>query len=137
MADPTITESNKKAIKRVLVVEDDASMRDILASRISEEGFQVLTAQDVKQGLQLALNESPDLILLDLLLPQKPGFTMLDDLRKDEKTKHIPVFILSNLGENNTIYKSVALKADAFFIKSDNSLEHISNEIKNKLYPVK
>ena len=96
-----------------------------------------MKAKDVKQGLQLALNESPDLILLDLLLPQKPGFTMLDDLRKDEKTKHIPVFILSNIDKNNTIYKSVALKADVFFIKSDNSLEHISNEIKNKLYPVK
>lgn len=133
MADTQGKDQAKKTAKVVLVIEDDTSLLNVLAYKISDEGFQVLKAQDGKSGLDMALREHPDLILLDLLLPKLSGLTLLDDLRKDEKGKKIPVFILTNLTENDTIYKSVALNSAAYFIKSNSSLEHIADEVKNRL----
>jgi DNA-binding response OmpR family regulator len=137
MVGAVLSEKDPKMAKVVLVIEDDTAMLNVLAYRISEEGFEVLKAQDGKAGLQMALDEHPDLILLDLLLPKLSGLNLLDDLRKDEKGKKIPVFILTNLTENDTIYKSVALNTAAYFIKSNSSLEHIATEVKNKLAPGK
>jgi two-component system alkaline phosphatase synthesis response regulator PhoP len=127
----------RKMAKVVLVIEDDTSMLNVLSYKISDAGFQVLRARDGQEGLEMALREHPDLILLDLLLPKLSGLNLLDDLRKDKKGKKIPVFILTNLTENDTIYKSVALNTAAYFIKSNSSLEHIATEVKNKLAPDK
>lgn len=121
--------------KKVLVIEDDAAMLDILSEKIASEGFQVLKAQDGQQGLQRALSEAPDLILLDLLLPKLSGLDLLNALRQDERGKQLPVMILTNLNENSAIYKSVALNSAAYFIKSDSSLEYIAGEVKKKLAP--
>lgn len=119
--------------KKVLIVEDDTAMLGILSFKIAAEGFEVIKAQDGQQGLQFAISEQPDLILLDLLLPKLSGLELLEALRKVEHDKHIPVIILSNLSENSAIYKSVALNSSAYFIKSNSSLEHIATEVKNKL----
>lgn len=123
--------------KKVLVIEDDASLLDILTIKISSDGFQVLKAQDGKAGLDLALKELPDLIVLDLILPKLTGLALLEMLRKDPRGKSIPVFVLTNLSETSTIYQSVALHTDAYIIKSNSSLDHIAGEIKAKLSPVK
>lgn len=137
MADIDQKQAGQKMAKQVLIVEDDTSMLHILSYKITAEGFKVLEAKDGDEGLSIALREYPDLILLDLLLPKRSGLDMLEKLREDEKGKKIPVFILTNLSANNTIYKSVALNTDAYFIKSNSSLEHIASEVKNKLTPAK
>lgn len=110
-------------------------MLAILSDKIASLGYEILKAQDGQQGLQRALNEHPDLILLDLLLPKLSGLDLLNALRQDERGKQIPVMILTNLNENSAIYKSVALNSAAYFIKSDSSLEFITNEVKKKLAP--
>lgn len=119
--------------KTVLIVEDDEDMLGILASSIADAGFQVLKAQDGEQGLQLALQHHPDLILLDLLLPKMPGLDVLDELRADPHSRQTPVIILSNLTENDAVYRSVALNSSAYFLKSDTPLEQIVAEVKSKL----
>ena len=119
--------------KKVLVIEDDTAMLGILSFKIAEEGFEVVKAQDGQQGLQLAFSEHPDLILLDLLLPKLSGLELLKALREDPLGKQIPVIILTNLSENDTVYKSVALNSSAYFIKSNSSLEHIAEEVKGRL----
>ena len=123
----------KQPTKTVLVVEDDENLLSILASSIADAGYKVLKAQDGEQGLALALQHDPDLILLDLLLPKMPGLDLLDDLRADPRGKRIPVIILSNLTESDAVYRSVALKTAAYFLKSDTPLEQIVAEVKNKL----
>jgi len=128
----TVTSAHKK----VLIVEDDTSMLTILSDKIGSLGYEVLKAQDGQQGLQRALSESPDLILLDLLLPKLSGLDLLNALRQDERGKQVPVMILTNLNENSAIYKSVALNSAAYFIKSDSSLDFIANEVTKKLAPV-
>ena len=119
--------------KVILVIEDETSMLNILAHKLEEQGFEVLKAEDGEKGLELAKSGHPDLVLLDLLLPKLGGLDMLDKLRESETGKTVPVFIISNLSSNDAIYKSVSLKADAYFIKSDSSLEHITEEVKKKL----
>ncbi len=126
-------ERDQKMAKTVLVVEDDKAILDILVYKIEEQGYKVLEAIDGENGLDIALNQHPNLILLDLLLPEMSGLDMLGKLRKDKWGKHVPVFVLTNLRENEMIYKSVALKAEAYFIKSDSSLARIATEVKNKL----
>ena len=121
--------------KKVLIIEDDASMLAILADRIAGLGCTVLKAEDGQQGLQRALSEQPDLILLDLLLPKLSGLDLLNALRQDARGGQIPVMILTNLNENSAIYKSVALNSAAYFIKSDSSLEFIASEVSKKLTP--
>ena len=130
-------QSTDKMGMTVLIVEDDASMLAILASRIADEGYTVLKAQDGQQGLTRAMNEHPDLILLDLLLPKLSGLELLNALRADERGKQIPAIILTNLNENDAIYKSVALRSTAYFIKSDSSLDHIAAEVRAKLGPAR
>ena len=126
-----------KMTKKVLVIEDDTAMLDILSTKLGMAGLKVIKAQDGEEGLRLAQTELPDIILLDLVLPKMSGLDMLDALRNGEQGKSIPVFILTNLNENSSIYKSVALHTEAYFIKSNDSLEHIVTEVKNKLQPAK
>lgn len=119
--------------KTVLVIEDDEDMLSILASSIADAGFLVMKAQNGEQGLALALQHHPDLILLDLLLPKVPGLDVLDSIRADPQTKQTPVIILSNLTENDAVYRSVALGTSAYFLKSDTPLAQIVAEVKSKL----
>lgn len=119
--------------KTVLVVEDDEAMLNILASSIADAGFQVLKAADGAQGLDLALQHHPDLIVLDLLLPKLPGLDLLDELRADPQGRRTPVIILSNLTENDAVYRSVTLNSSAYFLKSDTPLEQIVAEVKARI----
>jgi len=119
--------------KKVLIVEDDKAILDILAYKISDVGFAVIQTQDGVEGLRLALAEHPDLVILDLLVPGAPGLDIIDSLRKDPWGKHVPVFILTNLSAYGTIYKTLELRAEAYFIKSDSTLESIAGEVKKRL----
>ena len=118
---------------KILIVEDDPSMIKILATTLTKEGYEVLQAQDGKEGLDLALSSQPDLLLLDLLLPTMSGLDILRSLRKDERGAAIPVMILTNLDENDEIYKTVANTTSAYIIKSNSSLEFITSEVKRQL----
>ena len=80
---------------RILIVEDELHMRAALEKCLSEEGYRILTSADGAQGLACALNEKPDLILLDIMMPQMDGWEVLKLLRVDEGTADIPVAMLS------------------------------------------
>ncbi len=108
-------------------------MLRILSATLQKEGFTVRTSQDGKQGLDAALLEMPDLILLDLLLPTMPGTEVLKALRADKRGATVPVMIVTNLDENDTIYKSVAKASSTYIIKSNSSLAYIVQEVKRLL----
>jgi len=86
----------KKAKKTVLIVEDDGMLRKVLSRRIEEEGYEVLRAEDGRQGLKTALKKHPDLILLDLMMPVMDGVEMLGELRQDKWGSEVYVYILTN-----------------------------------------
>lgn len=125
--------AQKVKAKQVLIVEDDLSIRDVLAQKITDCGYEVILSGDGQEGLDLALDKDPDLILLDLQLPKLNGKELLKKVRNDEKSKRIPVIILTNDGSSMSIEDTLNKGTPAYFIKSDTSLAEIVEAIKYHL----
>jgi CheY-like chemotaxis protein len=115
-------------VKKVLSIEDDAFLSSLVSGKLIETGFSVITASTGKDGLAKAAAEQPNLILLDIMLPDMGGFEILTQLKGNPVTKNIPVIILSNLGGRDEIEKGVALGASSYLIKS-NILPHEVAEV--------
>ena len=104
--------------KKILIIEDDVFLNELMAKKLIEEGFDVLKAANGEEGLEQARQEKPDLILLDLILPGMDGFEILEKLKEDTETSSIPVIILSNLGQREDIERGFDLGADDYLIKA-------------------
>ncbi len=109
--------SSEKKNTKVLIVEDDAFLAGIYTTKFSLEGFDVLSAGDGPAGIVLAQKESPDIILLDILMPKMDGFEVLDALKKNPKTNSIPVVMLTNLGQEEDIRRGLKGGAVDYIIK--------------------
>lgn len=107
----------------VLLVEDDGFLASIFAQKFELEGFEVVYATNGEDGVRLAKKETPDVILLDLLMPKMDGFEALEQLKKEEKLKDVPVIIMSNLGSREDIERCYSLGAVGYIIKA-HSLPH-------------
>lgn len=103
---------------KILLVEDDTFLAGVYITRLELEGFQVLLAQDGETGLKLVEKEKPDLVLLDIILPQMDGFEVLKWIKGNAKTKSIPVILLTNLGERENLERGLALGAADYLIKA-------------------
>lgn len=119
--------------KKILVIEDEATLQRAMTEYLTEERFEVVSALDGERGLELAKSESPDLIILDIILPKKDGYSVLEDIKKDEKTKKIPVILLTNLESTENIQKAFEKGASTYLVKSDYKLEDISKKIEETL----
>jgi len=104
--------------RKILIVEDDGFLIQMYATKLEMEGFKVVAAIDGEKALRLIKRELPDLILLDLLLPKKDGFQVLEELKRDEAVKNIPVVVLSNLGQKEDIDRCFELGAKDYLIKA-------------------
>lgn len=119
--------------KNVLIIEDDEFLRSLTAKRLEKEGFNVLVATDGDGGLQMASEEAPGIILLDLLLPGLSGYEVLEKLRANEGTKSTPIIIFSNLGQKEDVEKAKALGANDFLIKANFTLDDVVTKIQEYL----
>lgn len=115
---------------KILVVEDDGFLRDLLSRKLTHEQHNLLIAADGEEGLELATSEHPSIILLDLLLPGMNGFEVLEKIRANEGTKDIPVIVLSNLGQESDIKRAREIGADEFLIKSNFSIDEVITKMK-------
>lgn len=120
-------------MKRILFIEDESALQKTLGEILKQEGYQMISALDGEVGLELAKNQKPDLILLDLILPKLHGFEVLQQLAKDHQTKQIPVIVLTNLEEMEDIEKALELGATTYLVKENYSLEEIVKKIKKIL----
>ena len=105
----------------------------VLHDRLQDEGFQVLKAEDGKEALALTLQEHPDLILLDLLMPVMDGVSMLKALREDAWGKTAHVIVLTNLGETEKREEVTALGVKDFLVKVDWKVEDVIQKIKETI----
>lgn len=123
------------APKKILVVEDDGAMRDIVSHKLEGHGFIVKQAQDGKEGLELFGQEKPDLILLDLMLPEVDGFKVLETVRanSDKKLAETPVIVLSNLWSNEDILRTENLRVQGYMVKAYFTTEEILNKVNEVL----
>ncbi len=103
---------------KVLVVEDDKFLREMISRKLDKEGYEVSQAIDGEMGETKAKEEKPDMILLDLILPGIDGFEVLERIKNDPEVKDIPVVILSNLGQKSEVERGLNLGAKDFLIKA-------------------
>lgn len=119
--------------KKILFIEDESALQRAVTGILAQEGFEVRSALTGEAGLQLARKELPDLILLDLVLPEKDGFSVLDELKKDPATMRIPVIIMSNLERSEDVQKALERGATTYLVKMNYKLEEVVEKIKHTL----
>lgn len=115
----------------VLVVEDTELLRRMYGDKLTQDGYRVIQAADGLQALSLLRNETPDLILLDLIMPQMSGLEVLEQIKADPRLKPIPVIILSN-SHDTDIQRGIELGALDYMIKNDAR----PNDVAEKIYSV-
>lgn len=118
---------------KVLIVEDDRDLCILIKSKLTHEGFNVLVASNGVEGLEVALKNKPNIILLDILMPKMNGVEMLEKLREDKWGKTVPVMLLTN--DTDPEHMRMALKSDAisYLTKSDWDLDTVVALIKTKI----
>jgi DNA-binding response OmpR family regulator len=119
--------------KKILFIEDESALQKTFGDFLEREDFELISALDGETGLKLAEKETPDLILLDLILPKMEGIEVLKKLKENSKTKDIPVIILTNLDDFEKLEKSLELGVKAYLVKTDFTLEEVLQKIKEEL----
>jgi DNA-binding response OmpR family regulator len=118
---------------KVLVVEDDKFLRELIGQKLTKEKFQVIEAIDGEEGLKKLELEKPDIVLLDLIMPGIDGFEVLRRVKQTPDLSDIPVVILSNLGQRDDVEKGIKLGAKDFLIKAHFTPKEIIEKIKKIL----
>lgn len=121
------------AKKKVLLVEDDKMILDMYTLKFTQEGYEVTQAENGKDGLDAAKRINPDIVLLDIILPQMDGFTVLKSLKADPKLKNIPVVLLTNLGQDGDVKKGIELGAVDYLIKANFTPSQVVDKVKSVL----
>jgi len=120
-------------MKKILFIEDEFALQKTFRDVLEKEGYQMISALDGESGLNLAKSQKPDLILLDLILPKKDGFEVLKELKKDESTKEIPVIVLTNLEDIESVEKAIELGANTYLVKAQYTLNEVIQKVKKAL----
>ena len=120
---------SRGAGKKVLWVEDDRLLSNILSKKFEMSGYSLVRFDNGKKALEYLANEVPDMIILDILLPEMTGLDILQKIKMNEKLRKIPVLMLSNISKQGDIEKARLLGAQKFMVKAAVSLDEIVNEV--------
>ena len=120
---------------KVLLIEDDVAAAEMYRLRLVADGYSVVIGRDGHEGLRMAADEAPDFIYLDLRLPGLDGFEVLERLRADAATMHIPVIILTNYGEPELRERGLKLGALEFLVKADTTPAQLSDSVERATGP--
>ncbi|KKR36094.1 MAG: two component transcriptional regulator, two-component system, OmpR family, phosphate regulon response regulator PhoB [candidate division CPR2 bacterium GW2011_GWC1_39_9] len=114
----------------ILIIEDDPYILKMYELKLGMEGYEVKTAINGKIGVDKVSERKPDLILLDILMPEMDGFEVLEHLKGDPDTKNLPVLVLSNLGQEDHINKAMSFGVQGFIVKSQYTPSQVVDAIK-------
>lgn len=118
---------------KILVAEDDKFIASAYRVKLSKEGYDIKIASDGQEVFDILATFTPDLILLDLVMPVKDGFTVLEELKTNDSWKNIPVIVASNLSQKEDVDKGMALGANDYIIKSQMPINMVLDKIKKLL----
>ena len=119
--------------KKVVVVEDDEHISKVYEIKLAKENINAMVARDGEDGVTMITAEKPDLIILDLMVPKKDGFGVLEEIKKNPELAKIPVIILSNLGQKKDQDRAIALGANEYLVKMNYSIQEIIDKVKGYL----
>ena len=118
--------------KKILICEDDKSLLNIMTTKITEGGFEVVSVVEGSQAVAVFLKEKPDLILLDIIMPGQSGFEILEEIRVKHSSK-VPVIIISNLDQKDDVEMGASLGVTDYILKSNISLRNLMLKIQKTL----
>jgi len=119
--------------KKILLVEDDADLLELVSLKLTTEGFKVIKAVTGQQAIDFLKKELPSLVLLDIMLPDIDGLTVLNEIANHEETKNLPVIILSNIADEGSFEQAAAIGKYEYLVKSRVDLNELVKKIKEKL----
>ena len=119
--------------KKILFIEDEARLQEAMAAKLESDGYEVLSAFDGETGIKMAQEHKPDLILLDLILPKKDGFEVLEELKATPGLPAVPILALTNLEDRRSIERCLSYGVHSYLAKANYSLDEISQKIKEAL----
>ena len=119
--------------KTVLIVEDEGAMQRALKNKLENAGYAVLVASDGAQALEQMRSGSPDLMLLDLIMPKLDGISVLREAKGDEALKSVPVIILTNLSSGDKVAEAMQLGTFDFLVKANYSLDDVLGKVKERI----
>lgn len=122
-----------KRKKTILIVEDDSTTLKVYTTRLSVEGYEVVSTPNAKDVISLAQSHKPALFIVDMMLTDGDGFQVIKALRNEPLFKTIPIFALSNLGQANDIDEAMKRGATKYFVKGDTPLSVLAKEIKKNI----
>lgn len=120
-------------MNNVLIVEDEEFLIRTLEDNLVAEGCKVDIAKNGEEAVEKIGKNKPALVLLDILMPKRDGFYVLEEIKKNPEWKLIPVIVLSNLGEDTSIKRALEMGADDYFIKSQHPIEEVIEKVKDYL----
>ncbi len=120
----------RKNMKKILFIEDEEALHKTLGAKLVEQGYSLELATDGLAGMEKVKTFKPDLIILDLILPKMNGFDFLEMIKQDPDLKKIPIIVLTNLEASNDVQKAIELGATTYLVKSNYSLDEVSEKIK-------
>ncbi len=116
-------------MSKIMLVEDDNSLREIYSIRLTAEGYTIVSAGDGEEALAVAVRERPDLVISDVMMPKISGFDMLDILRSTPETKDIKVIMMTALSSEDQRERGENLGADRYLVKSQVGIEDVVNVV--------
>jgi DNA-binding response OmpR family regulator len=123
----------KYMAKRILIIEDEKILSDLLEKKLKEEGYEVSLAPNGEAGLSILRKEKFDLILLDIIMPKMGGFEVLKEMNKDSQLKKIPVIVISNSGQPVEISRALELGVKDYLIKTQFDPQEVVEKVKKQL----
>lgn len=120
-------------MSKIMLVEDDNSLREIYSIRLTAEGYTIVSAGDGEEALAVAVRERPDLVISDVMMPKISGFDMLDILRSTPETKDIKVIMMTALSSEDQRLRGESLGADRYLVKSQVGIEDVVNAVHDVL----
>ena len=115
--------------KKILLIEDEEIITDLLERKLTKEGYCVDVARDGEQGLEKMRNDKPDLVLLDIVMPKLGGFEVMERMRKDKELNSIPVIIISNSGQPVELDRAKELGASDWLIKAQFDPQEVLDKV--------
>lgn len=122
-----------KQKQKILIVEDEIALSKVLEDKFENEGYEVITANNGQIGLDKALSDIPDLILLDIAMPVMDGLEMLKLLREDKRGKNMLVIILTNYGDMEKFAQAKELNATDYLVKADWGMRDVVARVKQAI----
>ena len=119
--------------KKILIVEDEEIMYNLLKRRLEREGYEVSVAKNGEEGLEFMSRETPDLILLDIIMPKLGGLEVMEKMNEDKSLKSIPVIVISNSGQPVEIDRAQRLGAKDWLVKANFDLKEIIDKVRNQI----